>query len=113
MENYLKTNGKSVNVVYAQNDDMALGVIQAIKEYGLKPGKDITVIGIDATKEALKAVKNGEMYCTIECNPLLGSQLMNTVKQVVKGTEVPVKIVNAENIFTKVVSNKVISDRQY
>lgn len=113
MENYLKLEGRGINVVYAQNDDMALGAIQAIKDYGLKPGKDVTVIGIDATKEALKAVKKGEMYCTIECNPLLGPQLMKAVNQVVKGIEVPVRIVNAEDIFTKALSDKIINNRKY
>ena len=113
MKDYLNLHGKGVDVVFAQNDDMALGAIQAIKDFGLTPGKDITVIGIDGIKAALKAIKSGDMYCTIECNPLLGTQLVNTAEQIMKGIEVPVKIVNAENIFTDSVSYDEIEKRQY
>ena len=113
MKKFLKTNSKKINVVFAQNDDMALGAIEAIKEAGLIPGKDITVIGIDGTKQALMSINKGELYCTIECNPLLGPQLMKTAKQIMAGNEVPVKIVNAEDIFTKTNSTKEINNRQY
>ena len=113
MKKYLATNNKKINVVYAHNDDMALGAIESIKEAGLVPGKDIIVIGIDGTRQALMSIKKGEMYCTIECNPLLGPRLMETAKQIMTGVEVPVKIVNAEDIFTKVNSAKEISNREY
>jgi len=113
MIKFLRTKSKTINVVYAHNDDMALGAIEAIKEAGLIPGKDIIVIGIDGTRQALKSIIKGDMYCTIECNALLGPQLMKTVKQIMKGVEVPVKIVNAEDIFTKVNSAKEVDNRQY
>lgn len=113
MKKFLSRRGKEINVVYAHNDDMALGSIEAIKEAGLIPGKDIIVIGIDGTRQALMSIKKGDMYCTIECNPLLGPQLMKTAKQIMKGVEVPVKIVNAEDIFTKVNSAREINNRQY
>jgi simple sugar transport system substrate-binding protein len=97
----LKQYGRKINAVYAQNDDMALGAIQAIREYGLVPGKDILIIGTDATKQALEAVNNGEMYGTVECNPLLGPQLMDTVKKIMSGQEVPLQIIDPEDVFTK------------
>ncbi|MBC8062380.1 MAG: substrate-binding domain-containing protein [Clostridiaceae bacterium] len=113
MKNFLKINGNKVNVVYAQNDDMALGAIEAIKEYGLIPGKDIIVLGIDGTKEALRSINKGEMFCTIECSPLLGPKIINTAKQVIAGIEVPLAIVNPEEIFTGDNSAKEIKNRQY
>jgi ABC-type sugar transport system substrate-binding protein len=113
MKKYLSTKGKKINVVYAHNDDMALGAIEAIKEAGFIPGKDIIVIGIDGTRQALMSIIKGDMYCTIECNPLLGPQLMKTAKQIMKGVEVPVKIVNAEDIFTKMNASKEVNNRQY
>ncbi|QAA30264.1 substrate-binding domain-containing protein [Clostridium manihotivorum] len=113
VKNYIKKNPNKVNVIYAQNDDMALGAIDAIKELGLIPGKDIIVVGTDGTKEALVAIKNGEMYGTVECNPLLGVQLIRTAIQVVDGYEVPLRIVNSEDIFTKGVTNKQIFEREY
>jgi len=113
MKKYLNINGKKINMVYAHNDDMALGAIEAIKEAGFIPGKDIIVIGIDGTRQALMSIKDGDMYSTIECNPLLGPQLMKTAKEIMRGDEVPVKIVNAEDIFTKINSAKEINNRKY
>ncbi|MBU3114176.1 substrate-binding domain-containing protein [Clostridium lacusfryxellense] len=113
IKKFLKTRSKDINVVYAHNDDMALGAIEAIKEAGLVPGKDIVVIGIDGTREALLSIIKGEMYCTIECNPLLGPQLMKTASQIMMGEDVPVKIVNAEDIFTEFNSAKEVNNRLY
>jgi simple sugar transport system substrate-binding protein len=113
MERYLKRYGSRFTVVYAQNDDMAIGAIDAIKEYGLKPGKDIIVFGTDGTKQALLAVKRGEMYNTVECNPLLGPQLMLAVRKVSQGETVPLRIINSENLFSRDISYWTIFKREY
>ncbi|OHD23193.1 MAG: LacI family transcriptional regulator, partial [Spirochaetes bacterium GWB1_66_5] len=73
MEAFLKAD-KNIDVLYAHNDQMALGAIQAIKEAGLKPGKDIIIVGVDAVKGAFEAMVAGEMNASIECSPLLGPQ---------------------------------------
>ena len=113
MKNFLATKNKKINVVFAQNDDMALGAIGAIKDAGLVSGKDIIVIGIDATRQALISIKEEDMYNTVECNPLLGPQLMKTARQVMESDKVPLKIVNAEDIFTKINSAKEFNNRKY
>lgn len=113
MERYLKQYGRRFTIVYAQNDDMATGVIDAIKEYGLKPGKDIIVFGTDGTKQALLAVKSGDMYNTVECNPLLGPQLMLAAKKIVSGETVPLRIINSENLFSRDISYWTIFNREY
>ncbi len=100
-EKFLRENKNKINVVYAQNDDMALGAIEAIKECGLVPGKDIIVLGIDGTRQAIDLIKIGELYCTIGCNPILGPQLIKTVKEVMAGNEVPLRIISSEDIFVK------------
>ena len=86
MEAFLKAEGAKINVLYAHNDDMAIGAIQAIEEAGLKPGKDILIVSIDAVKGAFEAMIAGKLNVTVECNPLLGPQLMTAVKDVVAGT---------------------------
>ncbi|MEF2110711.1 MULTISPECIES: substrate-binding domain-containing protein [Clostridium] len=113
MKKFLNSNNQKINMVFALNDDMALGAIEAIKDAGLVPGKDIIVIGIDATKQALLSIKKGEMYSTVECNPLLGPQLMKTAQKIMSGEEVPLKIVNAEDVFTKINSAKEFKNRKY
>ncbi|MBX4262291.1 substrate-binding domain-containing protein [Clostridium estertheticum] len=113
MKKFLNSKNQKINMVFALNDDMALGAIDAIKDAGLVPGKDIIVIGIDATRQALRSIKKGEMYSTVECNPLLGPQLMKMARLIMSGEEVPLKIVNAEDVFTKINSAKELKNRKY
>jgi len=113
MERYLEQYGNRFTIVYAQNDDMAIGAIDAIREYGLRPGKDIIVFGTDGTKQALLAVKRGDMYNTVECNPLLGPQLMLAAKKIMNGETVPLRIINSENLFSRSISYWTIFNRQY
>src|ERR1700744_5973929 len=82
MEAFAKTYGKQINVVYAHNDDMALGAIQAMEEAGLKPGKDILIVSIDGVKGAFEAMAAGKMNCTVECNPQIGPQLFDAVEAI-------------------------------
>jgi galactofuranose transport system substrate-binding protein len=113
MERQLKLYGNRYSVVYAQNDDMALGAIDAIREYGLKPGKDVIVFGTDGTNQALLAIKRGEMYNTVECNPLLGPQLILAAQKIMNGEDVPLRIINSENIFSRDISYWTIFQRKY
>jgi ABC-type sugar transport system substrate-binding protein len=66
---------KDFQGVFAHNDEEALGAIQAIQEAGLTPGKDVMVIGLDATKDGFAALIAGTLGADIECNPLLGPQV--------------------------------------
>lgn len=84
METFLKAESK-IDVLYAHNDDMALGAIDAIKAAGKKPGKDIIIIGVDAVKKAFEAIVAGEMNCTVECSPLLGPQLVDNINKLMAG----------------------------
>ena len=113
MEAFLKAEGRSINVLFAHNDDMAIGAIQAIEEAGLKPGQDIVIISIDGVKGAFEAMMAGKLNVTVECNPLLGPQLMTAVKDVVAGKPVPKRIVTEESIFPMAVAKEVFPTRQY
>ena len=99
MEAFLKAEGKKINVLYAHNDDMAIGAIQAIEEAGMKPAKDITIISIDAVKGAFEAMIAGKLNVSVECSPLLGPQLMAAVKDLKAGKTLPRRIVTQEGIF--------------
>ena len=85
MEAFLKKHGRAITVVYAHNDDMALGAVQAIQEAGRKPGTDIIIVSIDAIKEAIQAVVDGKINCTVECNPLFGPKVYDTVTKLLAG----------------------------
>ncbi|MCE5286154.1 MAG: substrate-binding domain-containing protein [Pelosinus sp.] len=101
MLEFLHEFGKDIHVVFAHNDDMALGAIEAIDEYGLRPGQDILVVSVDATKQAFSAIMSGKLNCTVECTPLLGPELMKAIKDYSIGKKLPIKIITAEGIFTK------------
>lgn len=113
MEAFLKADGKKINVLFSHNDDMAIGAIQAIEEAGLKPGKDITIVSIDGVKGAFEAMIAGKLNCTVECNPLLGPQLMSVVKDIVAGKAVPKRIVTKEGIFPMDVAKAEFPSRKY
>jgi ABC-type sugar transport system substrate-binding protein len=113
MEAFLKAEGKKINVLFAHNDDMAIGAIQAIEEAGLKPGSDITIISIDGVKGAFEAMIAGKLNVTVECSPLLGPQLMAAVKDVVAGKQIPRRIVTEESVFPKETAAQVLPTRKY
>ncbi|WP_415774302.1 ABC transporter substrate-binding protein [Paraburkholderia sp. J7] len=113
MEAFAKTYGNKINVVYAHNDDMALGAIQAMEEAGMKPGKDISVVSFDATKGGFEAMIAGKMNVDVECSPLLGPQLMSAVKDVVAGKPLPKRIVTNETVFPMDVAAQVLPTRKY
>ncbi|RZJ25168.1 MAG: ABC transporter substrate-binding protein [Haliea sp.] len=113
MEAFLKAEGKKINVLYAHNDDMAIGAIQAIEEAGMKPAKDIVIISIDAVKGAFEAMIAGKLNVSVECSPLLGPQLMSAVKDIMAGKAVPKRIVTEEGIFPMEVAAKEFPKRKY
>jgi simple sugar transport system substrate-binding protein len=113
MEAFLKAEGKKINVLYAHNDDMAIGAIQAIEEAGLKPAKDIVIISIDAVKGAFEAMMAGKLNVSVECSPLLGPQLMEAVKELKAGKTLPKRIVTKEGIFPMEVAAKEFPSRKY
>ena len=112
MESFLKSQ-KDIDVVYAHNDDMGLGAIEAIEAAGKKPGVDVKIITVDAVKDGMTALADGKINFIVECNPLLGPQLMDLAKKVVAGEEVPARVVTKETTFDQETAKKVLADRQY
>ena len=113
MEAFLKAEGRTIDVLYAHNDDMAIGAIQAIEEAGLKPGEDILIVSIDAVRGAFEAMIAGKLNASIECNPLLGPLLMTAVQDVVAGRPVPRRIVPEETVFTQANAREELPSRLY
>ena len=112
MEAFLK-NTPDIDVVYAHNDDMGLGAIEAIEAAGKVPGKDIKIITVDAVKDGMTALADGKINYIVECNPLLGDQLMELAAKVVNGEEVPERVVVEETAFTSEQAKEVLASRAY
>jgi simple sugar transport system substrate-binding protein len=113
MEAFLKKHGEAINAVYAHNDDMAIGAIQAIEEYGLKPGEDIKIVSVDAVRGAFEAMIEGKLNATVECNPLLGPQFYELALKVVNGEEVPKWVPSEESIYYPDDAEEVLPTRKY
>jgi simple sugar transport system substrate-binding protein len=112
MQAFLKAH-KDIDVLYAHNDDMALGAIQAIEAAGLVPGEDIVIISIDGVKDGFIAASEGKINFIVECNPMLGPQLMQAVRDVVAGKEIPKRIVTEEGVFTPEDAKRELPNRAY
>jgi simple sugar transport system substrate-binding protein len=90
---------KDVQAIFAQNDEMGLGAIEALKEAGLVPGKDVYVLSVDATAGAFKAMLAGELNVTVECNPLLAPQVYEAALKAANGQSLPKWIPSQEGVF--------------
>ena len=125
MESWLKSYDK-IDILIAQNDDMALGAIDAIKGAGKVPGKDIIIVGCDSVKAAFDAIVAGEMNATIECTPLYGPFVVDAIEKLIAGEDLGKELIHpVEGVYdidggidcgngaVSVKAADVINERQY
>ena len=101
MQNLAQSLGPKITAVYAHNDEMAFGAIQALKAAGRKPGQDVTVVSVDGERAALEAIGAGELAATVESNPRFGPLAFETIDKVRKGEKLPPKILLTDRLFDK------------
>jgi simple sugar transport system substrate-binding protein len=106
--------GKDFNVIYAENDNMAYGAIDVLKEEGLEPGEDVVVISFDASRRGLELTLEGDISFNVECNPLLGPGVSAIIKQLEAG-ETPPKFtyVPEASFSTDDITQEMIDSRGY
>jgi len=109
----LLTQHKEVEAVYAHNDDMALGAIQAIRGAGMKPGEDVLIVSIDGVKAAFEAMIAGDLNCTVECNPLLGPLAFDAVEKLLSGETLSKRTIVEDRIFDQSEAEESIASRKY
>ncbi|WP_406467949.1 ABC transporter substrate-binding protein [Streptomyces sp. NBC_01594] len=112
MAAFLQSN-PDINVLFAHNDDMAIGAIQSIEAAGKKPGKDILIVSIDGVKDGFVAMSEGKINAIVECNPLLGPQLMDVVKKVKDSETVERWIKTEESDFMQDQAKAALPNRKY
>jgi len=113
MEAFLRSDGNAIDVLFAHNDDMAIGAIQAIEEFGRRPGTDIIIVSIDAVRGAFEAMMQGKLNATQECNPILGNQIMDTAVKILTGVQVPKHVVSEESLFDQSNAAEAFPSRMY
>lgn len=114
MESFLKAEGgENICALYAHNDDMAVGAIQAIKEAGLKPGEDIKIVAIDAVPDAHLAIAAGEMNATIELTPNMAGPALDALEAYLSNGTVPPKWIQTESrLYTAADDNQAIYEEK-
>ena len=113
MQAFLKKHGRAITAVYAHNDDMALGAVQAIEEAGLKPGTDIIIVAIDAIREGVQAVVDGKINCVVECSPLFGPKVYDTIARLRAGEKVERISYNKDELFDSTNAAAALPHRKY
>ena len=101
MQNIAQSLGKQITAVYAHNDEMALGAIQALRAAGMTPGTDVRIVSIDGQKAALEAIQRGELGATVESNPRFGPLAFDTIDRQRKGEKIEPKILITDRFFDK------------
>ena len=99
MESFIKAEngGKDICAVYAHNDDMMIGAIQAMKEAGLKPGTDILTASIDAVPDIFKAMADGDANATVELTPNMAGPAFDALDAYMKDGTEPEKWIQTES----------------
>jgi len=114
MEGFLQVHGvDGIDLVYAHNDDMALGAIEAIEAAGGVPGQDIQIVSIDAVHDGMQALIDGKINYIVECNPLLGELAAGLVNDVLAGTDVDKRYYVEDQTFTQEQAEQALPDRLY
>ncbi|MEF2070412.1 galactofuranose ABC transporter, galactofuranose-binding protein YtfQ [Consotaella aegiceratis] len=115
MESFLKAEngGSNICALYAHNDDMAVGAIQAIKEAGLKPGEDILVVSIDAVPDIFLAMSEGEANATVELTPNMAGPAFDALAAYFDSGTVPPKFIQTESkLYTQADDPKAVYEEK-
>jgi simple sugar transport system substrate-binding protein len=84
-----------------------------METWGMKPGKDVAIVSVDGIRDAFTAMIAGKLNCSVECNPLLGPQLMKAVKDYMAGKDLPVRLITSEGVYPAAVARTVLPSRKY
>lgn len=112
MEAFLKKYAGQVQGVFFHNDDMAIGAIEAIKAAGLKPG-DLKMVSVDGTRGGFQAMIDGWLQADVECNPLLGPQVMELGLKLMNGEQIVKEALTDESVYYPDQAAELLPTRKY
>lgn len=113
MEGFLQKYGSDIDLLFAHNDDMGLGALDAIEAAGLVPGVDIKIVTIDAVHDGMQALADGKFNFIVECNPLLGEKVAELVKKVLAGESVDKRTIVEDQTFDQEQAKAALPTRPY
>ena len=112
MEAFLKKYAGKINGAFIHNDNMAIGAVEAIKAAGLKPG-DIKIVSVDGTRGGFQLMIDGWVQADVECNPLLGPQVMEMALKLVNGEPIEAETLTNETVYFPDKAAELLPQRQY
>ena len=112
MEAFLKKYAGQIDGVFIHNDDMAIGAIEAIKAAGIEPG-DLKIVSVDGTRGGFQAMIDGWIQADVECNPLLGPQVMEMGLKLMNGEAVDPETLTNETVYYPEEAEELLPTRQY
>lgn len=112
MEEIIQATKEPISAVFAHNDEMAIGAIQALKAAGITPGKDVVLVSCDGERDALKAIIAGELGATVECSPFFGPKVFDVIERYLRGEKIPPRIIVEDRFFDSSNAKKFI-DKAY
>lgn len=112
MEEIIQATKEPISAVFAHNDEMAIGAIQALKAAGITPGKDVVLVSCDGERDALKAIIAGELGATVECSPFFGPKVFDVIERYLSGAQIPPRII-VEDRFFDISNAKEFIDKAY
>lgn len=114
METMLKSHDNDIQFVFAQNDEMGLGAVDAVEQAGLVPGEDVKIATIDGTQAALEALIDGDLSLVAEYNPMFGEDALEAVNKILDGEEVDSYIkVDSTSFASAEEAEEALPDRTY
>lgn len=102
-----------MNLLFAHNDDMGLGAIEAIENAGKVPGKDIIIVTVDGVRDGLQALVDKKFNFVVECNPVFGDQIVDAIKKVHAGEDVPKETIVVDKTFDQSITQDEVDARLY
>ena len=104
--------GTDFQGVFIHNDDMGIGAIEAMKAAGVKPG-DLKIVSVDGTRGGFQAMVDGWFQADVECNPLLGPQVLDMALKLANGQPVDAEVLTNETVYYPDKAKELLPTRQY
>lgn len=103
----------TIDILFSHNDDMTLGILQYLQETDIQPGKDITIVSVDAQQKVVDLVEAGSVNCTVECNPNSGPKLVTVINHLLNGGELEPHYYLDEQVISETTDFATLSPRGY
>ncbi len=116
MASWIQQHGDKITVVYAENDNMADGAIQALEEAGKKVGgtDGVVIISFDANRAYLQMTLEGKINVNVECNPLHGPKVAEIIQTIEGGgTPAKIEVVEEAAFYFDTITQAIIDARSY